>query len=137
MARPRKNAEPKLNDMDKETIAKNFLQEDSTDIPETKVVIAKEVPKYERVVFINNRDPGCILYFHYASKAHPLKHYTLMHGMEYDLPVEVIKHLEGQNDMDPYSCHSRIYSERKNYEGNPETYVSGYKPYFQCRSVRK
>lgn len=134
MARPKKI---RLDDMNKETIEQNHLV-DSTDLLpiNKKVVVAQEVPKYERIVFINNRDPGCTLYFHYSSKTHPLKMYTVGHGMEYNLPVEVIRHLEGQNPMDPYSCHSRIYGERKNHEGLPETYVSGYKPYFQCRSVR-
>lgn len=130
-------AAKRLNDMDRETIERNFLKEEQDCLPtEEQVVIAKEIPKYERIIFVNNRDPGEALYFHYASKTHPLKHYTLMHGLEYNIPVEVIKHLEGQNPLDPFSCHSRIYSQRKNYEGMPENYVSGYKPYFQCRSVR-
>lgn len=130
-------AAKKLNDMDKETIERNFLKEEPDCLPINEtVVVAKEIPKYERIIFINNRDPGCALYFHYATETHPLKQYTLMHGLEYDLPVEVIKHLEGTNNYDPYSCHSRIYSQRKNYEGLPENFVSGHKPYFQCRSVR-
>jgi len=128
---------PKLNKMSSEVINKNFLEATPDCIPtEQKVVIANEIPRYEKVVFVNNRDPGSTLYFHYSSGSHPLKHYTLAHGLEYDLPVEVIKHLEGQNGNDPFSCHARIYAERKNYEGMPENYVSGYKPYFQCRSVR-
>lgn len=134
---PRGIPNNRLNDKSGEVIERNFLQETPDCLPtEQKVVIAKEVPSYERVIFVNNRDPGCALYFHYCTKTHPLKHYTLMHGLEYDLPTEVIKHLEGQNKNDPYACHSRIYSERKNYEGLPENYVSGYKPYFQCRTVR-
>jgi len=135
MARP-KRTPAKLNDQSKEVIEKNFLQECPDTQPENLVVIAKEIPKYEKIVFVNNRDPGCALYFHYSSATHPLKHYTLMHGLEYELPVEVIQHLEGQKPNDLYSCHSRIYGTRKNYEGLPENYVSGYKPYFQCRSVR-
>lgn len=103
---------------------------------EEKIILSNHVPKYEKIIFHNNRDPGCTLYFHYHSKTHPLKHYTLGHGLEYNLPVEVIKHLEGENKNDPYSCHTRIYSQRKNYEGLPENYVSGYKPYFTCRTVR-
>ena len=134
---PRGKPLRRLNDQSAEVIQKNFLEEQPDCIPtEQKVVVANEVPRYERIVFVNNRDPGCALYFHYRTATHPLKHYTLMHGLEYNLPVEVIKHLEGQNSYDPYSCHSRIYSERKNYEGMPETFVSGYKPYFQCRAVR-
>ncbi len=128
---------PKLNNMSSEVIEKNFLEATPDCIPtDSTVVIANEIPQYDKIIFVNNRDPGCALYFHYSSKTHPLKQYTLMHGLEYNLPVEIIKHLEGQNKSDPFSCHARIYSERKNYEGMPENYVSGYKPYFQCRSVR-
>lgn len=128
----------KMNEMSKETIERNALLETPDCIPtEQKVVVATEIPKMERIVFQNNRDPGCALYFHYCSATHPLKHYTLAHGLEYDLPVEVIKHLEGQNENDPYSCHSRIYSQRKNYEGLPENYVSSYKPHFICKTVRR
>jgi hypothetical protein len=128
---------PKLNDQSSEVIAKNFLEEVPTGImTELKVVIAKEIPKMEKIVFINNRDPGTMQSFHYCSPTHPLKHYDLMHGLEYELPVEVIKLLEGTIPNDPFTCHSRIYSQRKNYEGMPENYVSGYKPYFQCRVVR-
>lgn len=128
---------PRLNDQAPEVIAKNFLEE----VPDTihsdeKVVIATEIPKMERILFINNRDPGAMMPFHYASPTHPLKHYNLMHGLEYELPVEIIRHLEGTNKYDPFSCHQRLYSQRTNYEGSPENYVSGYKPYFQCRSVR-
>lgn len=133
MARPQT-----LNNMDKETIEKNFLVEDSADIPtEQKVVIAKEIPDFEDIIFQNNRDPGCTLFFHYASKTHPLKHYTLVHGQQYKLQSEVVRHLEGQNEYDPYSCHSRLYGVGQNAEGNAAPVVNGYKSYFQCRSVRK
>ena len=127
----------RLNDMDSETIEKNFLEEIPESIPtEQKVVVANEIPKYEKVIFMNNRDPGCALFFHYKTLTHPLKHYTLMHGQTYDLPTEVIRHLEGQNDSDPYTCHSRLYGLGKNDLGNDSPVVNGYKPYFQCRSVR-
>jgi len=124
--------------MDKETIEKNFLATEPEGIPtEQKVVVAQEVPRYEDVIFMNNRDPGSTLYFHYRTKTHPLKHYTLVHGMQYKLPSEVIRHLEGQNAYDPYSCHSRLYGIGTNQEGNACPVVNGYKPYFQCRTVRK
>lgn len=136
MAKPKKLS-PKLNEMKKEIIEKNFLAEEIEEIPtEVKVVVSREVPKYEKIIFQNNRDPGCTLYFHYASKTHPLKHYTLAHGFQYDLPVEVIKHLEGENATDPYSCHSRLYGSRQTEQGGYEPYVNGYKSYFQCKAVR-
>jgi hypothetical protein len=126
-----------MNEQPKEVIEKNFLAEAPDVLPtEQTVIVAKEVPRYERIVFQNNRDPGCTLYFHYCSATHPLKHYTLAHGLEYDLPVEVIKHLEGENKNDPYTCHSRMYGQRKNYEGLPENYVAGYKAHFSCKTVR-
>jgi len=130
---------PRLNDQPKEVIEKNFLEEVPDGIyanDQVVAVSAKEIPKHENVIFVNNRDPGATHYFHYRSPTHPLKHYTLVHGEKYLLPVEVIQLLEGTRPGDPYTCHARLYSERRNLEGNPETYVSGYKPYFQCRPVR-
>lgn len=136
MAKP-KTLTKRLNDMDGETIAKNFLLEEADCLPsEEQVVIAKEIPKYEKVVFINNRDAGSVLYFHYESGTHPRKHYTLVHGQEYNLPVEIIRHLEGQNPSDPYACHKRIYGAGMNPEGNYAPAVTGYQSYFQCRTVR-
>jgi hypothetical protein len=126
----------RLNEMDGETIQKNFLEENPEIPTETKVVIAKDVPRMEKIRFLNNRDPGCMLHFHYASKSHPLKHYDLMHGFEYDLPVEVIRHLEGQVKSDPYACHKRTYGRRMRDDGVSETFANGYVPYFQCQSVR-
>ena len=128
---------PALNTQPKEVIEKNFLEETpDTIFANEKVVIAKEIPKMEKIIFINNRDPGCMHNFHYCSPTHPLKHYDLMHGMEYELPVEIIKLLEGTIPNMPFTCHEAIYGERKNYAGLPEKYISGHKPYFQCRSVR-
>lgn len=128
MARPKK-IKPEVIDQ--------FKEDPSSEIDANeKIIITNTVPKYEEIVFLNNRDPGQTLYFHYQSKTHPLKHYTLAHGLKYNLPVEVIKHLEGMHESDPYACHTRMYSERKNYEGLPETYVSGYKANFQCKTVR-
>lgn len=114
----------------------DFLKDDSQLDANEKVVVVNHVPEYRKIIFINNRDPGQTLYFHYKSKTHPLKHYTLAHGLEYNLPLEIIQHLEGQNDTDPYSCHERQYGTRKNYEGLPENYVASYKPYYQCRTAR-
>lgn len=132
----RKNMAKRLNDMSVETVHKNFLDENPEIPPNETVVIAKEIPRYERIRFLNNRDPGEMLHFHYASKTHKLKHYDLMHGFEYDLPVEVIRHLEGQNKSDPYACHRRTYGQRRRDDGITETYANGYVPYFQCQTCR-
>jgi hypothetical protein len=126
---------PRLNDAKSEVIEENILKEnpegfeptDSKD-PE-QIVIAKGIPEYRKVIFINNRDPGYPLDFHYSSKTHPLKLYKLVHGQEYELPVEIIEHLEG--------CREPQYAYRKNLAGFQEHYVSGYKYIFQCRTVHK
>ena len=128
-----------LGDCSKEIVEKNFLLEDPdmSQIPTTqKVVVAQEVPKTQKIIFTNNRDPGCTLYFHYASKTHPLLHYTLMHGQEHELPIEVINHLEGQTRGDPYACHRRLYGKRMRADGVTEVFENGYVPYFRCQPVR-
>ncbi len=134
-------AKPKrLNDAPAKVIEKNFLNEDITDLgiptDEKPVIIAREIPAMETITFVNNRDPGVPLYFHYHSKTHPLKHYTLAHGQKYTLPVEVIRHLEGEIANDPWSCHTRKYSRRMREDGVSETYASSYVPNFQCKVAR-
>lgn len=126
-----------LNDTDKETIDKNFLCEEPTELPSgEKVVIAQEIPKYQKVIFHNMRDPGIPLHFHYASKTHPLMHYDLYHGHTHLLPEEVIEHLEGERPSDPFACHSRLYGRRMKPDGVSECFVNGYKPYFQLKRVK-
>lgn len=126
----------KLNDKPKEYIEENILQESPEGLPpcptvpkEGKIVIAKYVPEMRRIQFINGRDPGQELMFHYHSKTHPLKHYTLYHGKEYDLSVEVIEHLE--------SCAEKQYGYRQGPNGHPEMYVKTLKYIFRCQNVRK
>ena len=132
MARPKN-----IGEMGPEAVEKSFLEEDPTDVPtEQKVVIAQEIPKMEKIIFQNMRDPGVTLHFHFHSKTHPLKHYDLIHGQEYELPVEVIKHLEGENKWDPYACHQRLYGRRMKADGVSECFVNGYKPYFNLKHVR-
>ena len=127
-------AKSKLNDKPVEYIEENILKQDPEgiepcqDITE-KVVIAPVMPEYRKVQFINGRDPGQELMFHYHSKTHPLKHYTLFHGKEYDLPVEIIEHLE--------NCAETQYGYRPGPNGHPEMYRKGYKYIFQCKSARK
>ena len=133
MARPKRLPEKDC----KEAYHENFLLDDVPEDISKRIVVCKEIPKYEKIVFLNNRDPGETAFLHYHSKTHPLKHYELHHGQEYDLPVEFIKHLEGQNDYDPYACHLRDYGMVTNSQGLPQPGITGYSPYFQCRPVRK
>ncbi len=132
MSRPKN-----LNDKPSEYIKENILQESPEGLPpmegtvpkEGAIVVAKYVPEMKRIQFINNRDPGQELMFHYHSKTHPLKHYTLYHGKEYDLPVEIVDHLE--------NCAERQYGYRNGPNGHPEMYTKGFKYIFRCQNVKR
>lgn len=99
----------------------------AAELKENQVVIADEIPKAERVIFRNQRDPGHVLEFHYASSTHPFKQYKLIDGHKYTLPIEVIKNLE--------QCREHIEKYRRNADGIPEIYVAGYKTHFVCERV--
>jgi hypothetical protein len=126
----------RLNECSQDVINENFLEENPSIPLEQVVITATEVPPMDTIIFFNNRDPGMPLEFHYHSKTHRLKQYVLIHGQKYSLPVEIIKHLEGMNEADPYSCHSKIYSKRVKSDGMTENYVSGHVGYFQCKPTR-
>lgn len=105
--------------------ANESIEEVREVLKDKKVVISNEVPQHEKIVFRNQRDPGYPLEFHYASKTHPFKQYSLIDGQEYTLPKEVIRNLEG--------CRENIEKYRKNHSsGLPEIYVAGYKTHFVC-----
>lgn len=125
----------RLNDAKSEVIAENILKQDPEGLQKTedmqidRVVIAKQIPEYRQVVFLNGRDPGYPLDFHYASATHPLKIYKLLHGQEYKLPVEIIEHLEG--------CNEPQYGYRRGLDGHPEMYITSRKYIFQLRTPPK
>jgi hypothetical protein len=104
--------------------ADESIQEVMRGLELEQVVVIKEVPDYEEVVFRNQRDPSYPLDFHYASRTHPFKVYKLIDGHKYKLPREVIKNLEG--------CKESIHKYRKNIDGDPEIYEAGYKQHFVC-----
>lgn len=122
-----------LNDAKSAVIAENILKQNPAFLPSTddafeqKVIVTNHIPEYRRVVFLNGRDNGFPLDFHYSSKTHPIKIYKLLHGQEYDLSVEVIEHLE--------ACREPIYSYRKNMAGHQEHYISSWKYLYQLRNV--
>ncbi len=100
------------------------LAEVAKDLQEGQVVVATSIPRTEKVIFRNQRDPGHPLEFHYASGTHPFKQYKLVDGQEYELPVEVIRNLEG--------CRENVEKFRRNNQGIPEIFVAGYKTHFVC-----
>ncbi len=103
------------------------MEQVAAELKENQVVIIQEAPQFEKVTFRNQRDPGYPLEFHYSSKSHPFKMYKLIDGAQYDLPLEVIKNLEG--------CRENIHKYRKNGEGIPEVFTAGYKTHFVCERV--
>ena len=104
--------------------ADESIEQVAAELKEDQVVIATEIPKFEKITFRNQRDPGHVLEFHYSSKTHPFKQYKLIDGKQYDLPIEVIKNLE--------QCRENIEKYRRNSEGIPEIYIAGYKTHFVC-----
>ncbi len=133
-----KKQQSKFKDALREVIEKNYLEEDPEGLKPMKqaekdldrIKPAKVMPEYRYITFLNGRDPGQELMFHYCSATHPLKHYTLFHGKQYDLPVEIVEHLE--------SCRETQYGHRMNpNSGLSETYPKGYKYIFQCRQTKK
>lgn len=118
----------KLNDAKSEIIEENILQENPEGLPDSSgIVLSKHVPKMEKVIFLNGRDPGYPLEFHYHSKTHPLKKYCLYHGKEHDLPQEIIDHLE--------NCAECQYGYTQGPDGHPKMYVKSLKYIFQCKRV--
>lgn len=107
--------------------ADETMEQVAAELKENQVVVVHEVPKFEKITFRNQRDPGHVLEFHYASKTHPFKQYKLIDGAQYDLPLEVVKNLEG--------CRENIHKYRKSAEGIPEVYIAGYKTHFVCERV--
>lgn len=107
--------------------ADESIEQVREELKDEQVIVATDIPRTETVIFRNQRDPGHVLQFHYSSKTHPFKQYTLVDGKKYPLPIEVIKNLEG--------CRENIEKYRKNSEGNPEIYIAGYKTHFVCERV--
>jgi hypothetical protein len=97
------------------------------ELMEDQIVIAKEKPDFEWVIFRNQRDPGHVLEFHAHTKANPFKQYKLIDGEKVYLPREVIRNLE--------ACRENIEKYRRNSEGLPQVYIAGYKSHFVCERV--
>lgn len=107
--------------------ANETIQEVMQELKVDQIVPIYEAPKFERVIFRNQRDPGQVHEFHYSSKTCPFKMYKLIDGHTYDLHIEVIKNLE--------RCRENIEKYRRNSEGIPEIYIAGYKSHFVCERV--
>jgi hypothetical protein len=121
----------RLNNAPSEVIARNVLQENPEGFEKAEsptIVVTPHLPTVERIIFRNERDPGIPLTFHYASKTHPLHHYTLYHDQEVTLPIEVIEHLESRAIP--------IYGYRRGPDGHPQMYQNGQKHQFTCKTIR-
>jgi len=119
-----------FKDAPTEVIQDNLFKENPIGLPDDSgIVLSTYIPEMKRIQFMNGRDPGCALDFHYCSKTHPLKHYQLFHGFEHDLPVEVIDHLEAISIPN--------YAYRKSAQGYPEMYIKSVSYIYQCKAVKK
>ena len=99
----------KLNDKSEEYIEQNILKDSPEGLPpcasvpeEGEIVFAHFIPEMRRVQFINK---------------------------EYDLPVEIIEHLE--------NCAEKQYGYRTGPSGHPEMYTKSLKYIFRCQPIRK
>jgi hypothetical protein len=103
--------------------------------PNKEVHVMTEMPKMCRIRFYNLRDPGRELKFFLSTKTHPLHHYTLYHDREYDLPLEVVQHLDGINNN---SCMVPIRRDKINPDsGVSESYIHSWKGMFQCKFIKQ
>lgn len=125
--RERKIPVEQLREEHLQGVENESLEECSKALKAESIAVVKEMPKYERVIFRNQRDPGAPLEFHYESENVPFKMYTLIDGEAYDLPVEVIRNLE--------RCREDINKYRRNSKGVPEIYCAGYRNHFVCERV--
>lgn len=127
-------AKNNLNEKGSEYIEANILKQNPEGmapchtVPEVgEIVLTRDMPRLKEVEFLNGRDPGYPLEFHYHSKTHPLKHYVLYHGQKCTLPEEIIDHLE--------NCGQRQYAYRQGPNGHPEMYVHSMKYFFRCKTA--
>lgn len=124
-----------LGDESAKKVTEEFLKETPEGFPDEtleKVVVTAHVPEYQEVVFVNQRDPGVMLEFHYKTKTYPLQHFKLMDGECYKLAKEIIDHLQ--------SCSIPIYGKETMDKGVCERPVIGHKYMYSFRnpkSVRK
>lgn len=122
----------RLNDVAPQVLEKNLFKElpDYDACPEAyaeeKVIITNHIPEYRKVVFVNQKDPGCEVTFHHKTKTHPMKQYTLFHGKEYDLPVEIIESLE--------KCGIPLYGKEIMTDKGFERPIIGYSYHYSFRS---
>lgn len=87
----------------------------------------KKKEETEMVEFYNIEEPGHPITFSYG-QAKRAKKYTLLHGGKYELPKEIINHLESRQ--------TPMYDYRPNGTGKMVKMLTGYKSRFQCRTVR-
>ncbi len=114
------------------------LNPHSVPMKNSEVVVTNYMPRMLRIRFFNLRDPGKELRFFLDTKTHPLRHYTLFHDHEYDLPEEVVHHVEGMNETNPNSCMKPIRKDRIGPDGvKSESYIHSWTSLFQCKFIKQ
>lgn len=130
MAFPKKEKKEPVEKLQEEFLAgpaDESIDKAREELMEDQIVVTREKPDYERVIFRNQRDPGHVLEFHAHTKNNPFKQYKLIDGHEYNLPREIIRNLE--------NCRENIEKYRRNADGLPQIYIAGYKSHFVCERV--
>lgn len=104
---------------------------------EVQLYTEANAPRMLRIRFFNLRDPGRELKFFLHTDTHPLHHYTLFHDTEYDLPEEVVHHIEGMGKQGE-TCMSPIRKDRMSGNGvQSESYIHSWKSMFQCKFIKQ
>ena len=112
--------------------------------PDTQAHASVRVPKNREIVkgiFKNIESPGTMLTFAFRKYKEPIKTYYLMDGCEYDLPIEVVEHLNNNcgykqhewklqnnksidNEMDKRGSNKSVKSIISRFAFTPNQYVT-------------
>ncbi|MEG1542890.1 MAG: hypothetical protein RR353_05060 [Victivallaceae bacterium] len=125
-------SQKKLNESSSKTIEENFLKNDRTDNSVNIIGEVTGTPELQRVIFCNNKHPGCCLEFIYNSGRLRNQSHILFDGQEVVLDDEVIKHLEGLSE--PIYNHSREPENGRDLQNANR--IQGKRYLYQFRTVR-
>lgn len=105
----------------------NSVEKQHENLDKQKLKSKKNIKeKLIKVEFLNVETPNLALKFCYGSTKRP-QNYTLLHGGVYELPEEVIKHLESRG--------TPLYQYRPDGSGRLAKSIQGYKPRFVLRRL--
>lgn len=129
MGRPKgsKNKKPGEVNMQTELEEKSVKTVDQVLEQQDRAEFEKKKVETELIEFYNIEEPGHPITFSFGP-AKRTKKYTLLHGGKYELPKEIIHHLESRQ--------TPMYDYKPDGLGRMSKYLKGYQSRFQCRAVR-